>query len=174
MPPHSGNQDHCAAGMPGRKQPDRRGNPHGPRAHHRKKRQETPSARPRTQPNPGPRSQTLRRRSIPWTAAITRLVVTLAKISSRASASIRSRMVSSNGRENRKRSRIDIAIAKEIKQRKEHDEQFEKEYDDVSKDARPAAKPCIRRAGWRPGARVPANQRSRPPPRARQSIPTRG
>ena len=44
---------------------------------------------------------------IPWTAAITRLVVTLAKISSRASASIRSVIVSSNGKKCRKRSSIE-------------------------------------------------------------------
>jgi len=48
----------------------------------------------------------------PWTAAITRLVVTLAKIKSRASASILSRMSSSNGKNSRKRPRSASASRK--------------------------------------------------------------
>ena len=52
-----------------------------------------------------------------------------------------------------------IAVAKEIKQRKQHDEQFEQEHDDIPNHRGQARWPCIPRPGWRPGAQVRTNPR---------------
>ncbi len=102
----NGDQNDGAPRMPRRKQPDRRGNPHRPRAHHRKKRQKCHHHAPehrRTQSHDRKRpaaNRSLDRRNHQ------------ARRDARENqfaglASIRSRIVSSNGRKSRKRARIE-------------------------------------------------------------------